>query len=291
MNNQVFSSYGLKVTGVADLVELLRPVLMRLNSNKLIQYAQDEATFEGKVDIIQYWSQEQTPLEIQKAFELWDEFFANSKRVRVLRFSKKTAFEWLGKFAPEYQKNFASSIHPAMEADIFRVVYAQKFGCVWLDADHVPPKHPSERHFNVASFERWAHHNYSSYLMKHWRDNVPYINNSIFSAKKNCPLGKALSQRILQNDPTAFSTAAGISSYAGPKAYTDEADKILSSGKIAIEIDVYGRVNIFGLNNEIIFTISNLFRFLGARKDYADIMGGDVKWEYKKNSHMDWRSV
>ncbi|WP_432697898.1 capsular polysaccharide synthesis protein [Marinobacterium sp. YM272] len=288
-----FRTTGLKVSGIADLVELLRPILLRLSSNKLIQYPDKSNSHFKTVKVFQYWSQEERPIEISKAFKLWDNYLRNSSVLKIERFNKITAIDWLNHYAPEYQEVFKRAIHPAMEADIFRVAYASKKGGVWIDADHVPPKVTSKniRHFNIQSMESWVQDEQSNFLMKHWRENTPYLNNSIFLSHKDCPLVRAMSERILSLDPAEFATASGISTFAGPKALTEEAEKILIQDKITVNINEYGQINILNSAGSMLFTISNLFKFLGARKEYADVFGGDSKWEYKRDSLMDWRSV
>ena len=135
----------------------------------------------------QYWSQGSIPNDIAIIQEAWNTLLSEIDLPRIILFNKDSARSWIQSHAPELTQRFDNAPLFAMEADIFRIAYATKNDCIWIDSDEFP---------------RTA----TSRLLKHWtkrcdtlflfRWNRPWISNSFFMTKKSSPFFLDLEQSI-----------------------------------------------------------------------------------------------
>ena len=88
----------------------------------------------------QYWSQGQLPYDLQDIQEKWNKIFLNMGLPAIKLFNKSSAREWIALNAPEFIKSFEKAPLFAVEADIFRIAYALKNDCIWIDSDQYPRK-------------------------------------------------------------------------------------------------------------------------------------------------------
>ena len=56
-------------------------------------------------------------------------------------FTKDSALAYIKNHCPELVISFTTAFHYAIEADVFRVAYAQKNDCIWLDSDLYPQRY------------------------------------------------------------------------------------------------------------------------------------------------------
>ena len=86
----------------------------------------------------QYWSQGEPPEDVKKVSEKWNLIFNSIGIPSIKLFDKQQAGDYINKFCPELSIAFSSSWHYSMESDVFRVAFAQKNNCIWLDSDMYP---------------------------------------------------------------------------------------------------------------------------------------------------------
>ena len=86
----------------------------------------------------QYWSQGEPPEDVKKVSEKWNVIFNSIGIPSIKLFDKKKAEDYINKFCPQLSTAFSSSWHYAIESDVFRIAFAQKNNCIWLDSDMYP---------------------------------------------------------------------------------------------------------------------------------------------------------
>ena len=90
------------------------------------------------VEVIQYWSQNEIPENVKRITEFWNLNIFNKINLSIKVFNKTEAFQWINENAPEFSVVFADAFHFAVEADIFRLAFASKRACIYLDVDAYP---------------------------------------------------------------------------------------------------------------------------------------------------------
>jgi len=111
-----------------------------IKSFKMPQKANDS---EEKISLLswqpfQYWSQGKPPSDIIKITKSWNKIFRAIGVRPIKMFDKSSALEYIKSNCLELLIPFKTSFHYAVEADVFRVAYAQKNNCIWLDCDLYP---------------------------------------------------------------------------------------------------------------------------------------------------------
>lgn len=86
----------------------------------------------------QYWSQGQPPEDVRMVTDKWNLIFKSIGIPSIKLFDKNKAEDYISKFCPQLSIAFSSSWHYAMESDVFRIAFAQKNNCIWLDSDLYP---------------------------------------------------------------------------------------------------------------------------------------------------------
>lgn len=122
----------------------------------------------------QYWSQGNQPSEIVELRESWNRLFRVSGVPEIKLFDRSSASEWIAEYVPSLLKAFLSAFHYAVEADVFRVAYALKSKCIWIDSDMVP-------YGNI--IEILSDRLSRSDAVFYFREDKPWISNTFFAAR------------------------------------------------------------------------------------------------------------
>ena len=56
----------------------------------------------------------------------------------ITLFDKNEARDWIKAFCPELYTPFTTAFHYCVESDVFRVAYASRNNCIYLDSDCIP---------------------------------------------------------------------------------------------------------------------------------------------------------
>ena len=173
----------------------------------------------------QYWSQGSIPNDIARIQGAWNALLSKADLPKIILYNKDSARSWIQRYTPELTQHFDNAPLFAMEADIFRIAYAVKNDCIWIDSDEFP---------------RTA----TSTLLKHWikrcdtlflyRWNRPWISNSFFLTKKSSPFFLDLEQSIqsYQLPDRAIRRKDVLNSY-GPGRYNKQLNQLLSQYKFS----------------------------------------------------------
>jgi hypothetical protein len=98
-------------------------------------------------------------------------------------YDNESAARWIAANAPEFSAAFSQAFHFAMESDIFRIAYASRLDCIYIDIDSWP----------IAGISRVLDCGLrSGSSMLYFRAGQPSLNNSFFIARRNCPFFETL---------------------------------------------------------------------------------------------------
>ena len=173
----------------------------------------------------QYWSQGQLPYDLQDIQEKWNKIFLNMGLPAIKLFNKSSAREWIALNAPEFIKSFEKAPLFAVEADIFRIAYALKNDCIWIDSDQYPKK-------NTEQLIQEQVNTCDTLLVFRW--NRPWVTNSFFLTRKASPLFENIFNASLNYEfPTkATMTRNDVLRSFGPGRYNTSLNKIFSEESI-----------------------------------------------------------
>lgn len=175
----------------------------------------------GGATMIQYWSQGAPPSDVQIVCDNWKSLFGREKLGEIEVYDRASAEAWIRENAPEFAAQFAQSFHYAMESDIFRVAYASKRPCIYMDIDSWPLEH-------TASILRFAVESNSTML--YVRSSRAGIVNGFFVSTPESPFTRELVKQCLAIDlaplPKTYQT---LESSFGPSRYTRVLLDLLSS--------------------------------------------------------------
>jgi tetratricopeptide (TPR) repeat protein len=161
--------------------------------------------------MIQYWSQGALPNDVQIVHENWKMLFDRERLGTIELYDRASAEAWIADHAPEFATIFSKSFHYAMESDIFRIAYASKRACIYMDIDSWPLEHTAE-------ILRFAVRSQSSML--YFRSHRPAVVNGFFVAVVDCPFFKQLTQECLVIDVDGLPRDyAVVESTFGPSRY------------------------------------------------------------------------
>ena len=226
--------------------------LSHLNKNpRKLLWASSFHTYQGRCiksnnstdfQPFQYWSQGSIPNDIARIQEVWNALLSKAGLPKIILFNKDSARSWILKHTPELTQHFDNAPLFAMEADIFRIAYAVKNDCIWIDSDEFP---------------RTA----TSKLLRHWttrcdtlflyRWNRPWISNSFFMTKKASPFFLDLEQSIqsYQLPDRAIRRKDVLNSY-GPGRYNKQLNKLISQCNFPKTFNAYKKQeSLINLNN------------------------------------------
>lgn len=197
--------------------------------------------------MIQYWSQGTPPDDVQIVCDNWRALFKIAALGRVELFDRQSALAWIRENAPEFVAPFSGAFHYAMESDIFRIAYASKRACIYMDIDSWPLEHtPAILRFAIEQ----------SATMLYFRAHRPTIANGFFVSTPESPFLKKLVEECLAIDlrsmPKNYLT---LEASFGPSRYGKVlADLVRSSGTASASMlpDVPG-CSVVSLNGSEIY--------------------------------------
>jgi hypothetical protein len=162
--------------------------------------------------MIQYWSQGTPPSDVQIVCDNWRTLFAREGLGDIEVYDRASAEVWIRENAPEFAGQFAQAFHYAMESDIFRIAYASKRPCIYMDIDSWPLEH-------TASILRFAVKSASTML--YVRSSRAGIVNGFFVSTPECAFTKELVKQCLAIDLAPLpKTYQVLESSFGPSRYT-----------------------------------------------------------------------
>lgn len=141
--------------------------------------------------MIQYWSQDEMPDDVRTVSDVWRDLMSRENLGDLIVFNRQTAKTWIDAHAPEFMELFANCFHFAMESDVFRVAYASKCPCIYMDIDSWPLEH-------TASILRYAVQ--TSRTMLYLRVYRPWVANGFFVSRPDSPFIKELVRQCLELD-------------------------------------------------------------------------------------------
>jgi hypothetical protein len=141
--------------------------------------------------MIQYWSQGSPPDDVQIVSDNWKMLLETERLGRVELFDRKSALGWIEDNAPEFVGQFSAAFHYAMESDIFRLAYASRRPCIYMDIDSWPLEHS-------AAILRFAIE--KSATMLYLRAHRPTILNGFFVSTPESPFFRRLIDECLAID-------------------------------------------------------------------------------------------
>lgn len=142
-----------------------------------------ECRYNDSFSVIQYWSQDDIPSDVRFVTQKWNSLLTGAGFKSIDIYNRKSAMQWIGKHAPEFLKSFVNSFHYAMESDVFRIAYASRNQCIYIDIDSWPT-------FDTISLIRHAVDNNTSML--YMRTGRPWIANGFFVMMPECAFLKSL---------------------------------------------------------------------------------------------------
>ncbi len=137
------------------------------------------------VQPFQYWSQSDIPEDVARLSQEWNAVLKDCGLPPVALFSKPAAADWIAANASEFLISFNTAFNYAVESDVFRVAFASRLSCLYIDAD-MPP-HP------------WSARTLKSVLREagsvlYLRRSRPMLGSCFFLARKGCPFFKSLAE-------------------------------------------------------------------------------------------------
>lgn len=153
----------------------------------------------------QYWSQGEPPHDVRKVTNAWNRVFDSIGIPCVQTFNRASALDYIEKYCPELSTPFLTAFHYAVEADVFRVAFAQRNNCIWLDSDLYPTIHAKDLIVNLLATPRTT-------LFFRW--HKPWVTNAFFLTPSSSEFFKLIMNeskdcdfRLLpRNKNTIFST-------------------------------------------------------------------------------------
>ena len=181
--------------------------------------------------MIQYWSQGAPPRDVQIVCDDWKRLLERDEIGEVRLFDRSSAQAWIDDNAPEFSSTFSKSFHYAMESDIFRIAYASRQPCIYMDIDSWPLEHSGRILRSAVQSGR---------SMLYLRAHRPWIANGFFVAAADCLFFKELIRQCLEIDldslPKDYLVIEGT---FGPSRYNNVLYDLLksSAGAVALKAD------------------------------------------------------
>ena len=169
----------------------------------------------------QYWSQGDPPDQIKIITSLWNEIFSCIGIAPIKLFDKTKALQYIEQNCPELITSFKTAFHYAVEADIFRIAYAQKKNCIWLDSD-LYPKINTKNSLKLLLAEKKVT------LLFRWMQ--PAITNAFFIAPSSSLFFKNLINSVKDTDFNSLpKTTKTIFTTFGPWQYGEVLNKFIEA--------------------------------------------------------------
>ena len=143
--------------------------------------------FEFEHQPFQYWSQGSPPDEILRISEKWNNELSKIGLRKIIIFDRSSAKEWICDNIPTLADAFNTAFHYAVEADIFRIAYALKNDCIWIDSDMIPS--------NVVPYTL-ANRLLSANTTLYIRTAGLEVSNAFFATQKASPFFKRIADEM-----------------------------------------------------------------------------------------------
>jgi len=215
----------------------------------------------------QFWSQGVPPRQIEKITLLWNQIFASAGIPPIKLFNRETALEYINKSCPELVVPFTTAFTYAVQADVFRVAFASRNNCIWLDSDLFPNSNTANHLKDLLVQQKTT-------LFFRWYK--PWLTNAFFiSLSSSAFFGKIIQSNLDTNFDKLPKNKDTILETFGPSRYNYEMNKIIKNNSGMLESDAK---SIYLEKEKIMFT--NDYVFASMRPPY--------KLKYK-NTDDNWQ--
>lgn len=161
----------------------------------------------SKMKIMQYWDQHEPPEEVEKLMDAW----RDAGDLDYVRFNRVSALEFIGRHYDERTlKCFEILNIPAMQSDLFRLLFLYVHGGIYVDAD----LRRKESVWPLVSLTKGA------LVFKRYRnEEIKFPNSFLIFRYKRHPIVQQLMETGLQNIEARMDGSAW--SVTGPKLLID----------------------------------------------------------------------
>jgi tetratricopeptide (TPR) repeat protein len=232
--NRVYMSAWHQAQVFCDPVGAISPIGMevKMKGYKDITSELLDAKTQGpgaiNVQPIQYWSQGTPPSDVSILAERWNVLLKGLSMPPIERFSRASAREWIHEYAPEYAVPFETSFHYSVESDVFRIAYASKRDCLYLDSDLWPYPWTSQTLKTLLSL------NTTALYLRAYR---PTISGCFFLSRLNCKFMRRLTRKCQNIDLSRLPrNASTVMNVFGPDKFTHCLRYELSRSSIATKV-------------------------------------------------------
>ena len=194
-----------------------------INSFKINRQSTDSASqsISTTWQPFQFWSQGEPPKQITMITLIWNEIFSSIGIPPIKLFDQRTALQYIENNCPELTIPFKSAFHFAVEADVFRLAFAQKNNCIWLDSDMYPKIHTKHLLEVLLRKQRTT---------LFFRSFKPWIANGFFITHASSTFFKQILNSTKNIDfSTLPKNATTVSKSFGPGRYNFELDALITS--------------------------------------------------------------
>ena len=136
-----------------------------------------------RVPVIQYWSQGSPPADVGFVVSYWNKMLKREGMNEISLFDRQSAGQWIENNAPEFSEHFSKSFHYAMESDIFRIAFASRHPCMYIDID----SWPLERTAGIVKLAIG-----SGGTLLYFRSYRPWLVNGLFISRPDCVFFKEI---------------------------------------------------------------------------------------------------
>ena len=185
-----------KLVHHADKLEKLRttaPVVVEawLTALRNRRALPDQRNSPQPTVMIQYWSQGAPPRDVAYVVDQWRRLLAEEELGEVALFDRISGRDWIEEHAPDFLGAFDKAFHFAMESDIFRIAFASRRPCIYMDIDSWPLEHTAE-------VLRYGMAQTGSLL--YFRSYQPWLVNGFFISRPDCQFIRTLVDQTLSLD-------------------------------------------------------------------------------------------
>lgn len=164
--------------------------------------------------IIQYWDKKEIPKDVQRCMNSIKNAAINYEH---LIFNRESALDFIHKnYDDEYVKLFKACSHPALQSDIFRLLYLFKNGGIWIDADE---EYLSQDSAPLSSLLQKESIRFQRV------QQIEIQNNFIVACKESSLLGKVIANldfdECLEEEFIWWNTGPGAFSYCLAQMYAE----------------------------------------------------------------------
>jgi len=163
--------------------------------------------------LFQFWDRNPPP-EVAANLSGWTDF-ASDNGYQHLVFNLDSASSFIAdSFGSEFVDAFRTARHPAIQADVFRILYAYRNGGCWIDADLEPPSDSATHEFHkITQGTNFL------FLRRHSQPTLLRISNMFFALAPGHPLLARMVSEISEDSGESWSRG-GIVVTTGPGLWT-----------------------------------------------------------------------